>query len=707
MRLRDSAAFTFFLYGLAFAGLCAPWLRVASHAAPLGARSNAADEWLVVWILAWIGHSLVANPLGVLDAPINYPAPSQLTGSEHLATAQIAFAPVYWATHNPVLAANIAVFITYPLAACAMDRLLRRLGVIREVAWVGGLVLALGPLQVPAHLHLIQYSNLFLPATCLMLTRLRERVDLRRAAAFALVFALSLLSSYYIALMTCLAVVAWTLFEVSAPRTGRVSFLLSVALSAGLGFVPFIVVSLPYLVRPEFDDLKTELLQASMRKASMLSAAAYMNTMSAGRLILAICAIGVSGLVLAYPSARRCAWRGLILILIAQSFMPGPAVIWDHTLVPTPYALLVSSAGAFFRYPFRFVVLLGFGVALLSAAALEVVWRRYGRWVGGVSSAGIAIALILNRGLLLTGDGFREFPDLTEPIYDRLVRIAGPNGQGPVLELPVVAPVSDPEGGYLGTEVRGMLAATRHWLPLVTGFTGYVPPHRRYLDWQIWNLPSTAAWDAIVDMTHIRWVVLRPIEQWPKEMRTRRDGIARMRGLRQVADENGWGLFAVTTEPPKESWFGAVAAGSRADQTIFGTPLVRLEENTATATTEGTIPDSLPRGRASQVQLEIANIGTATWPVVPADKSARTNVVNLVAHWRLLSGSPEKANYWQQLPLARDLRPGEKLSGQFNLFAPPTAGAYELEVQPSQFAGAAFRTPGNVPLRHVVEVGSE
>ena len=104
---RRGAALSFAAYAVVL-GVCAwPWLQVAAHSAPLGALVNAADEWLVPWILGWVGHALATDPRHFLDANINYPAPGQLTGIEHFLSSQLLFAPVFWTTGNAVLAANV------------------------------------------------------------------------------------------------------------------------------------------------------------------------------------------------------------------------------------------------------------------------------------------------------------------------------------------------------------------------------------------------------------------------------------------------------------------------------------------------------------------------------------------------------------------------------------------------------------------------
>jgi hypothetical protein len=67
-----------------------PWLRVANDSFPRSVFGHAIDERLVGSILAWVAHALPTRPGALFDMPINYPAPLQLTGSEHFLSTQLA-----------------------------------------------------------------------------------------------------------------------------------------------------------------------------------------------------------------------------------------------------------------------------------------------------------------------------------------------------------------------------------------------------------------------------------------------------------------------------------------------------------------------------------------------------------------------------------------------------------------------------------------
>src|SRR5262249_23628439 len=137
----------------------------------------------------------------------------ELAASEHLLSSQVLYLPLVVITGNPLSAANLTAFFTYPLSGFLMERLLTSLGFWGVAAWIGGLVFALGPERLPANLHALQNANFFLPLAVLSLVRLKRKTNLARAIVFQIVFLGALFSSYYMAAMTTIVVVAWCAFE--------------------------------------------------------------------------------------------------------------------------------------------------------------------------------------------------------------------------------------------------------------------------------------------------------------------------------------------------------------------------------------------------------------------------------------------------------------------------------------------------------------
>src|SRR5262249_3341714 len=134
---------------------------------------------------------------------------------------------------------------------------------------------------------------------------------------------------------------------------------------------------------------------------------------------------------------------------------------------------------------------------------------------------------------------------------DTVRETAQASGGGPLLELPhSTRPVDQREA---------MLGAVRHGLPLVTGYTGYPAAHYGLLEATVMRLPADDALTALVDMTHLRWLLLHPPEMWPAD--GSREAILALPGVRVMAQRDGWVLARVDRAPQRREWFDAIAGG--------------------------------------------------------------------------------------------------------------------------------------------------
>lgn len=577
---------------VAVLGACAwPWIAAASRALPAGALLIApSNARLHVWILAWVSHALATDPRRLFDANISYPAPAQLAAAEHFLSSQLLFAPVYAATGNALLGANVLALASYPLAALAMERLLLALGCGRGAAWTGGMIFALGPLRVPGNLHLIQYLNFYLPLTALAVRALRARPTWGRAASLALVLVAGLFSSYYTALLVCVTGALWGVAELVRPGRGRTPF---VAFGLGAGAVAVALlaaVSRPYLARPEAAAAQLnlypgdEIMYAEYREipglqpllsfifrgssdytvsAQMLQDPAFWGRVALGILVvcvrgwfgivpLALAAGGLLALRSRAPGARRTARWGLLLVGLTAALMLGPTQrVLDWT-IHLPFAALVATPARFFRFPFRFVVLAGLGTALLGAAALEGAQQALGPRAGRVLVAVALGAVLATRGVALKGDGLDVMRAQSLPIYDTL-RAVTAEEPGPLLELPLAEPTGH------GLDRDAMVGSTRHWLPLVNGFTGFPAPHRHLIRDMVARLPAPEALEDLVDLTHLRWLLVHPPADWGGS--PVREALLRLPSVRPVAERDGWVIARVDRIPEHQEWFDAVAAG--------------------------------------------------------------------------------------------------------------------------------------------------
>jgi hypothetical protein len=690
-------------YVAVFTCIALPWLRAFTWALPTSALGFVSDMRLIVWVLSWVSHALGTEPTRLFDGPINYPAPGQITGCEHFASSQIAFAPVFWATGNGVLAANWTALATYPVAALAMERLVSVLGGSGLAAWLAGLVFALGPLRVPANLQILQYQNLYLPLLYVALIRLREQPGRGRAAMLALVLGLGVFSSYYMAVMLAVTGALLGVLEMAQPRPGRVRFASQALGAAAVPLALLTAFSIPYLRRPESSDLLRQAMSAQGAAVTILWSKLPDWATLLGGVSLCLAALGIPALGRGGTSpSRRMARAGLLLAVAGGILALGSSLEVSGWRLPLPFAVIEGSHALFFRAPLRFIVVMGFGLALLGAAGFDHLTRGFR---GGVRLACFAVAVgavLGGRGLEFTGAGMsplESHPDAAR-VFEEVRAFVQAHGDGPLLELPAFDRLSLRDS-------EAMVHATRHGLPLVGGYTGYHAAHRAFLVAAVARLPRADALADLIDATHLRWLLLAPAPSWRTpaaraEFLRRIDESSMTRGVRWQGD--GWTLVQVAREPRHQQWFRAIADGYRPGSTVLGTPIVPLPAAAAIArlsVARSTL--AVWSGWPLRLEIGVTNAGSTAWPVSVPAYASQEHVVRLVGLWHAVAGesAPLPPQY---LPLPRDVDPGETIAVEAMLVAPTRLGEYDLEIRVQQVDGPEFTAPGNLPLRRRVSV---
>ncbi len=672
----------FALYVAVFAVAAHRW--IAAAASGFSAGTSPYDSRFIAWIQAWIVHALATAPSTLFDAPINWPAPDQISAAEHFVSSVPAFAPIYWATGNPVLGVNVVALLSYPLAGIAMERLLAALGMSAGPAWLAGLIFALGPTRVPASVHVFKTLNFYLPLLALLLLRLRREPTLARALWFGVAFGFALFSSYYMALFVCLTVGLWGLFEWRRPGPGRARFLILVSIG--------VLVSIGLLVpfsRPFFacEAARQEIARLAGHHAALPDASpgfpplhilAQLIWPADDRLPLAFAGVGVLGLAARRRDLRWAATVALAFVATGTVLLVGP-VLWGG-LPPVLRPVI-----GFLRTPMRLWVVTGVGVAMLVATAFEIVGERFGSRIGTIVLCLGTAAILATRTTVLVPPVIDHVAGVAEhaEAYREVGRIAAGSGGGPLLELPD-RPARD-------TDFRAdaMVGQTYHWLPLLTGFSAMPPLHAPLVGPLIGRLPDRDALDELVDLTDLRWVLLRPVGDWATPE-------ARATFARELADASGgpsWTLGdfvlqRVERRSHHPEWIAALRRRYRPGTSLLGTPLTTLATSDAVGTVRlvGTIPPVRARGIAA-ISVEIANHGTRPWPGGLTPQATAPGEVYLEGRWTRAEGDDVAAG---DVTLRRDLPAGERLTQQVFAPAPPSAGTWTLDLRLRQRAGAAF-----------------
>jgi hypothetical protein len=167
---------------------------------------------------------------------------------------------------------------------------------------------------------------------------------------------------------------------------------------------------------------------------------------------------GAAGLILGWRRGGRLRevsvlYGAITLLSFWASFGPQAGL---YTLF---YRLIPLFASL--RAPARFGVVVALGLAVLTGIAVREGLARV-KW----PTAAGALLVIVAAADLAVPLNFREVPPLS-PAYSLLSKLP----VGPVIELPFWS-----NGSELHGNARYMRYSTSHWMPLINGYSDYIPP---------------------------------------------------------------------------------------------------------------------------------------------------------------------------------------------------------------------------------------
>jgi hypothetical protein len=276
--------YSLIIYVLLSLLLTYPLLFHLSDAVP----NDIGDPLLNTWILAWDSHALLNDPFNLFNANIFYPLPNTLAYSEHLFSTALLALPIQVSSGEPILAYNLSLLSSFPLAAFGMYLLALHWTRRRSAAFIAGLIFGFAPYRFAAIAHLQLLTFQWLPFILLLVDKIIAAVErparagatIERTARLQLYLALliflllQILASWYLALYSGLILGLYFLSLLLSHRLKAASlalltsiFLISIFLS--LAFI------LPYL------SLLDELGQARPLALALSLAAAATDFLAA------------------------------------------------------------------------------------------------------------------------------------------------------------------------------------------------------------------------------------------------------------------------------------------------------------------------------------------------------------------------------------------------------------------------------------------
>jgi hypothetical protein len=502
------------------------------------------DALLNTWIIAWVGHALVTDPFNFFHANIFYPYPNTLAFSETLLPQGLFALPFNLAFDNTILGYNLVLLASFFLAAYAMYLLVFDVTRARGAAIIAGTIFAFNPYNLGnlAQVQLLSFG--WLPLAWLWLRRvlMLDRQSPTAEFLFALFFSLQALSSFYYAFLAVLAValyVLWFLirqfsvfgfrFSVFRSHVSVSRALARLALAAAfiaLMVVPFF---LPYLqVQREmgFERAVTESepfsaslkLYAEVSPQNVLYGAwlaprppivlgGYpLDNLFPGFIALGLAIIGI------VATNDRERWFYVFLLTLAFMLSLGPRLYLAPN-VPTdvtlPYRWLydVFPLMRALRAPVRFDALVMFALAVLGGIGFARASRtfhvsHFAFHASRFTFHASCLLLIALEYLALPAARITPMPvGDALPDYVRWLR-AQPRSV--ILELPMIA--SDPAQSL---DLSTQYFSTYHWHTTPDGYSGFNPPRRGEIAYEMQALPAARAL-ALIHALDVRYVVYHP-----------------------------------------------------------------------------------------------------------------------------------------------------------------------------------------------------
>ncbi|MBN1889215.1 MAG: hypothetical protein JW850_14575 [Thermoflexales bacterium] len=371
---------------------------------------------------------------------------------------------------------NTTVLLAHAISGYAMFCLVRRLTHSAWSAFFAGLVFAFYPYRMAESVHPVLVSTQWMPFYFLFLIRLVEEGNKRNAAAAALFFVLTALSSWHLMILTVLASALYLLYLAVVERWRySKTMLLNLALLAaltGLPLAPFLypivreqlTISQSYVgVELEVgkgNDLTAFLLPAEQHPVfKKLVIPVHARLKSIRAVYVGFVVIGLSLL-----GGLKCWKRSRFWVVLASLSMlasiDAPVQIGGNVLpITMPWSPPIIWL---LRHPFRFNLLVGLGLAVSSGLGLSAAldWLAGARPGWRKPLAATTAALLLFEYLYLP---FPTTPATASPYYSRL---AASSEEGAVLDLPMGR---EPTRYYLYYQIM-------HGKPLVEGIVSRTSP---------------------------------------------------------------------------------------------------------------------------------------------------------------------------------------------------------------------------------------
>jgi hypothetical protein len=488
------------------------------------------DPYFSMWRLAWIAHVLPGDARHLFDGNIFYPHLRTLAFSDATLLEGLIGAPFLWAHVNLVLVYNLLLLAGIVSSGVGMFVLVRHLTHDADAALVSAAIFTLAPYRIEHFMHLELQWTIWMPLTLWAVHRVFEKASMRFGVWAGLLLSLQLISCvYYGVFLGMIVAVFIVLLAASQPRLARAALvplfvggLVTVAVAAIYG--------IPYIENARVVGTRDprETVRFSAQIASYLAApeqnwlwgwTAFQFEGNELRLFPGAVAVLLAVLAVLSKARRRfvCIYLAFTVLAIELSLgLNGTVYRWLYA-----YAWPLQG----FRAPARFGILAVCGLAVLAGVGFEYVKRRMAAPRVLLITVLVAIGLESGSAPLRLIEVPRREPD----VYTFLKTSPATNTGSVVIEFPIEA----------GFNPLYMFWSTRHWRPLVNGYSGFTPRDYEETVTRLRTFPDKASIARLAEL-HVRYILVHEYYYTHSERTALLLAIARSPDLISVGEYRDW-----------------------------------------------------------------------------------------------------------------------------------------------------------------------
>jgi hypothetical protein len=502
-------------------------------------RNDSPDFVLHEWIMAWVAHQIVTDPLHLFDANIFYPDRYTLAYSDHLILQSLMGAPVAWSGGSPVLVHNLVLMAGFALTGWTTALVVSFWTGSRTAGVLSGSLLAFNSFTLTRLAQMQDLHLEFFAPALFALDRFIVTAQAKDALKLAGWFVLQALTGTYVMLFTAISLVVATLARASECVGKRFVPITSKALlAAGAASVVLTPVLIPYVIANREVGLSRSLQETAEYAAkwtdylvapSRLHFSWWSSRFWEGdALFPGVVALLLTIVALAGRTAftDRRARMVLVIGLTALTLSFGPSLpFYDALYWMFPPLKMI-------RGVVRFGQIVLAAVAILAGFGLAWITTRF----RGRAAAVVAVVVVIaaNGEALRAPFGYTRYEGIPE-LYDAL-RTTGDDTV--VVSMPFYPTAS------FHNNAAFMLGSTRFWKPIVNGYSGFKPPSLYANVGELQGFPDDRSMvrlaqlgvtHVVVDTRHMQEAAVNRVAEYPQLRLLLTDGALKLYSLSKRA----------------------------------------------------------------------------------------------------------------------------------------------------------------------------